>query len=270
MERKLLIYGWRDSELLKLIQTEFDNLLKSMDKVPQPFEFFQIQFTFVSKLVQITGVSLETALLENTAYYVRIGCHDWKHDKNNPVWREYWQKITKGENPVEDAFLMYLSECKKYKDQPVTECFSYSYYEPEKAVYLHFQNNFASDASPLAPENLLLRRRELLKMFKEIKEKYPEAQEVKGSSWLYAYESYKSLFPPEFIAQLRPTEPGLKGNGIWGQFLARDGGINQNRITQFLQNINQASTKEQLMQSFPIPTYDTNASVDCFYNFLGL
>jgi hypothetical protein len=239
-------------------------------ETPLPLDFFQIQSAFAHKLEELTGISLEQALLEKTTFYVRLGIHDWKHDRTNPKWMSYWNKVEEGDDPAEAAYQIYLSEYEQYKKEPNPSCFSYSYFEPEKAIYLHFQNNYASNLSPLVLENLPIRKQELARIFAEIKDKYPEAKEVEGSSWLYTYDSYKSLFPPEFIANLYPVEPGLKGNGAWGQFLTSRGELNQKRSDLFIRNVEVAKNKEDLMKSFPIPTYDTSASIAAFFQYLGI
>lgn len=245
---------------------EENKRLISYDRV-LPQDFFRIQLVFARKIAEITGVSLEQAVLDNTAYYVRIGIYDWKHNKENPRWVDYWKKVQAGNSPDEAAYLMYIQSVEVIQSNPISSCFSYSYNKSDKSIHLHFQNNLASDKSPLSSDNLTVRRQELAKMFQEIHKKYPQAEVVEGSSWLYAYESYKSLFPLEFIKSLHPAEPGLKGNGIWGQFLTSRGELNHKRTEQFTLAINSAKSKDEALAAFPIPTYYASASIESFYEY---
>ena len=56
-------------------------------------------------------------------------------------------------------------------------------------------------------------------MFVDIREQVPEAEYVRGRSWMYNLPSYQRLFPAEYVRSAAPVEPELQFMSLWGQFL---------------------------------------------------
>jgi len=214
----------------------------------------------------ITGMSIDEALLKYTAYYKRIGIDDWQHNPSHPRWQKLISGIHSGQNPAQLAFSIYKTQFfTGYPPTAPSGCFSYDYEKDNYSVALHFQNNFASKTSPLSEENFPSRIQELTNIFKEIKHKFPTAQVVKGGSWLYAYNSYRQLFPQEFITNLGESPGEFNGNGLWGQFITSSGALNEKRAWQFLESVNKATTKAELIDAFPLKFYKTQAPITVFY-----
>lgn len=239
-------------------------------EAPQPLDLFKIQFTFASKVSEIMNIPIEEALLKYTTFYKRIGNIDWDHDPNNPKWQEYLEKLRKGEGPAEAAYSIYMEDFVKSTPNKPKTCFSYSYEEGDGTVSIHFRNNFASTSSPLSKDNIPARRKELVDIFREIKQKHPNAKKVKGGSWLYSYESYRRLFPPEYSDNIEEERAGFKGNAIWGQFLTSLGEMNCERTEQFLEAINKVTTVDELFDAFPVKFYKATAPIGCFYDFFEI
>lgn len=244
---------------------------KPVIEQPQPLELFRIQSAFASKASVILHIPLEEALLNYTTFYKRIGVEDWKHEPQNSKWQEFIKEVENGAESAEAAYSMYMRTVADQgsRDRPRT-CFSYDYEDEEKTVSIHFRNNFATKDSPLADSNIQIRQDELMNIFREVKEKYPEAEKVKGGSWLYSYDTYRRLFPPEYTKHLEEMKVGYKGNAIWGQFLQSSGKMNIGREGQFLKAVESVATEKELFDAFPLKFYKAVGQIGLFYYFYNV
>ncbi|MGH7144682.1 MAG: hypothetical protein ACREJ2_11230 [Planctomycetota bacterium] len=114
-------------------------------------------------------------------------------------------------------------------------CFRYDFNPEKRVVHLHFQNTVAP-ASPFA--NLEERRADLAAILQEIRTLAATAghatpDTVHFDSWMNALDPIKKLFPAEF--RVTPSEEFPKGYGWWGQFIAKDGGLNARRAQAFIE-----------------------------------
>ena len=117
-------------------------------------------------------------------------------------------------------------------------CFNYSIIE--KKIDLHmpvfqfinhknFKKNYSYD------EKFKMRAKDLLKLLKNVKKKYPKIKKIQMGSWLNEYKPFRSLFPKTW----KPTKKEKKKNSIawWGQFVRSDGNINEDLYKKFKKNL---------------------------------
>ena len=241
------------------------------EKVPYPQAFFQLQSEFALKIAKIKGIFPDDALLKYTTFYIRIGGEDWEFDPTNELWQKYILQVHNQVNPAAAAYSMYFRKFYSgFPPKAPDSCFSYEYDNNNKSVSIHFQNNFSDISSPLSAVNIPARKNELRFIFQNIKANYPETRSVIGETWLFAYEAYRRLFPPEYIAGLKVQNRGYKGNGRWGQFIMNSGGLNQARADQFIESIKRAESEKELTDSFPYDYLETQAAINVFYRYFSV
>ena len=92
---------------------------------------------------------------------------------------------------------------------------------------LHFHNVCMPDSPFAEPARLF---RSLAAIAAEIRERAPAVRRIGVDSWIDHLPVFQALFPPAFAASLAPTDPDNKGgNGWWGQFIRRTGGLHEER-----------------------------------------
>ncbi|MSR86918.1 hypothetical protein EXS70_01975, partial [Candidatus Peribacteria bacterium] len=162
-------------------------------------EFITLQIQFAREAARVDDISFAKALLLFTGIYRRSGIPlDERNelDDTNPQWQEFLSHIGNDEQLVTAALAMIR---RPTPDTPTENCFSYSYDETDKAINIHFENNDRHEKGPLSDERLGARVAELKSMFAEIKKKHPEAERVRGSSWIYNIPNYRRLFPHAYV-----------------------------------------------------------------------
>lgn len=69
-------------------------------------------------------------------------------------------------------------------------------------------------AGPLARVNADERRAELATMCSAIRLRHPDAQLIRGTSWLYNLPAYQRLFPPAYADSRAPVGASLRYQGL--------------------------------------------------------
>ena len=146
-------------------------------------------------------------------------------------------------------------------------CFQHEYNEQEKTVYMHFGNREKKD-SPFA--NIEKRKQELKTMFEYIKKNHPEAEYVRGDSWLYNVDDYKKIFPSEYSANLEPSKMPYLALSTWGQFLDRNHKTKPEAFNSFKQRLQAAHTRDEVLNSILKMSLRVCTSIDNFYRDLGI
>lgn len=234
-----------------------------------PREFFDIQIKFARKLSEVSGRPFNDVLLDSTLLYNRLGMGG-KPDPNNPLWQEFISGMRE-QDLTNYAYQFYLrSKNKKIeagKERLMFGCFRYDYDPASKAVRIHI-GNIGKSRSPLA--NREQRKQELRQMFENIKQTHPEAQQVKGDSWLYNLQKYRDLFPPEYTARLEEYDFEYQNFSVWGQFLDRNNNIRPEKAEEFLKSLDSVKDEREIHKAFPLRPLRVETSIENFYNFLGL
>jgi hypothetical protein len=232
-----------------------------------PLGFFEIQEYFARRISDTSGTPFGEALLRYTSFYKRIGAKLWEFSAENPVWKSLIERMNKGQSPAEAAFELHRASLVKSID--TTKRFGcMGFASRGTTVVMHFRNDFSSSHGPLSKHNKMDRLWELKEMFEHIFRYHPEAQFVEGCSWLYSYDAYCRLFPPEYMAGLELVkETPVRIHSAWGQFLNSSGEMDSERIGIFKQKIDATTSLAELLDSFPFKIYRARAEIKFFYLF---
>jgi hypothetical protein len=104
-------------------------------------------------------------------------------------------------------------------------------------------------------------------MFADIRRDLPEAEAVRGRSWMYNLPAYCRLFPPEYGLSTVVVEPELQFMSLWGQFLDRRWNLRPGPAGLFRERIATAQTLDAVLGSFPLPVLAPRCHIDHFYAF---
>lgn len=230
--------------------------------------FVDLVLRFAKVAADIDGVSFEESLLRNTPLYLNFGL-DRSFDPADPAWQQFLTGYQNASEPRVWTYSFYLAHARTYPDSPFG-CFSYHYESETQCVRLHFGDRDSRTGGSLSVASRQTRRDELQALFRTVRLHLPEAEVVRGRSWMYNLPAYRCLFPPEYVATSDPTEPELQFMSLWGQFLDRTGNLRPMAADTFLRRIAAASTSGELLRSFPLPVLATRCSIQCFYEFHGV
>lgn len=110
-------------------------------------------------------------------------------------------------------------------------CFRYEYGSGDGSITLHFHNQ-EEPRSPLADPGK--RREDLRRIVVDVEARHLQVDRVRFDTWMNHLKPVQSLFPESFVRSLAPAEEFPKGYGWWGQFITRDGGLNERRAERLL------------------------------------
>jgi hypothetical protein len=124
---------------------------------------------------------------------------------------------------------------------------------------------------PLSRARMDVRRDELRRMFADIYCNVPEAQIVRGNSWMYNLEAYRRLYPPIFVATLpATTDDEFQYLALWGQCFDRDWNPKANVTQVLLQRVDQLDDLAELRHCFPYQVLQPECSIVDFYSYYGI
>jgi len=108
-------------------------------------------------------------------------------------------------------------------------------------------------------------------MFGFIREAYPHAKSVIGSSWLYNLDAYRRLFPPAYgDSRVVPDGPvRLTGTSTWGQLLDCRGDVKPEIEAVFLARLPELDPAAP-WRVLPLRAIKTRADIGEFCAFLGV
>jgi hypothetical protein len=249
-----------------------ETIIENKEKKQYDKDFFDLQIQFAKKLSEVSGIPFPELLLSHTGLY-----HFFKLGKvvdvNNPVWQKF---ISQGDqHMVERAYDLYVQVQRARELSPENKkprrmhfgCFQHDYNEQGKTVYMHFGNT-EKRGSPF--DDIGKRKQELKTMFEYIKEHHPEAEYVRGDSWLYHVKDYKEIFPSEYNAHPEPSETPYLALSTWGQFLDRNHETRPEAFNSFKQGLQAAYTWDEVLKSIPLIPLRVCTSIENFYRDLGI
>ena len=202
--------------------------------------------------------------------YYLIGNYDWEFKEDSIYWKKFVERYKKGEDLVELVYDMYIQNYQEFSNHKWFGCFRYKFVEDENGhgiVKMHFLNDRTSKEGPLASSQKEKRLKELKKLFEYVKKNHPNAKYVQGGSWLYNLESYKRLFPKEYINNMKSIYPKPQMLVIWGQFVNSEWGINQESAERFLKRLEKCKTEEDLKNVFELIELFPRSDIKYFYDF---
>jgi hypothetical protein len=234
-------------------------------------EFYALNLAFARRIQQVSHLPLEFTLRQYTNLYIRFGL-GYSLDPIQPIWQEFVAGLSGTRQDVEWAYQCAKKyDCKRKEDtdQLLFGCFSYTVWDG-KRIRLHFHNQERKGVHPLGEINRPTRRDELQRMFCNIRQNEIIMETVVGGSWLYNLESYRRLFPPDFLSTARPGKQDYPYLTLWGQFLDRDGQVRPEPARQFIDSLDRQSTLEGILDCFPLKVQYLEAPLQVFYDYYAV
>ncbi len=233
-----------------------------------PREFFHLQLRFAEQTARVLHIPLEDAFIKYSTLYMSFGLGR-SFDSTHPTWQEYLASLgASTENNVEWTYAFYIRQYIEDYLENYFGCFNYTYTPDSRVVRLHFTNRDTSGYSALSKEQMGTRLQELAALFTHIQKSHPEAEAVRGRSWLYNIQSYRRLFPVEYTQN---TEVAIDGEfpfiALWGQFLNRYGRVREQMARDFLACVAREQTFDGIKRCFPFLPLAPQCSIHYFYTF---
>ncbi len=236
-------------------------------------DYFSLQLHFAESIAVKMPCPLAWSVLRHTNFYRRFGLGDPRQARTSTAWQTYIGRLNTLNNHLDR--LQWTQEFYRQsppEPRPPRErqfgCFDLELREHGQVVRVHFQNHEQDGLSPLHPTKIERRQRELKMIFSDVRQKYPEANEVWGKSWLYNSASYCSLFPTTYIASKQPAAETTRfqGSSCWGQLIDHQGNIKPDLADQFVLNLAELKV-DQLWKVFPLSTWVLVAPIQDFFEF---
>lgn len=112
------------------------------------------------------------------------------------------------------------------------------------------------------------RLQELTELFTDVLALHPEAEMVRGRSWLYNIEAYRRLFPSEYTQNAEVAiDNEFPFMALWGQFLNHKEQLREPMAQRFLNCIVEQATLADIKRCFPYPPLAPQCSLHHFYTF---
>lgn len=235
-------------------------------------DLFNLEIEFAEQAAKLEPTSIDNALLKYTSFYGALFVPSQEKDPNQELWLSFLNYI-KGGDLKTSAYEFYINrtkergryaEKKEYSGKP---CFIHMVIHDQ--AYFHFNNNEGAEPGPLSKVSMPVRIQEIKDILKTIHEKNPEVTTMNGYSWLYNIPSYARLFPPAFIESGVQVKDDFSFN-IYGQFLNSSDEIKSDVANQFLENVHNSTTYDQLINAFPLYPIKVSAPIEVFDEFYGI
>ena len=195
-------------------------------------------------------MSIETAYLECTTWYLQAAGLDREFDPRHPTWQKLLAQVQASADPDGVVHAAALRNEPEVSPGPVLD---WAWEADDRCVRLHFYGERSPDGHPLAQEQLPERQREFRDLIRRAALEHPDAAWLRGGSWLYSVEAYRRIFPAAFIAGLGPSEHDLQFLACWGQLLDGAWRTRTDVASRLLQAVEIASTTDELEAAFPYP-----------------
>jgi hypothetical protein len=228
--------------------------------------FFGLQRRFADRWAEVAPCPRPRAYLDCTTWYHQACRLGREFDPDHPGWLRFLADLDAAGDP--DAFIAERAAASR-EPSSSTSVFDYAWDPEELTVRLHFQPDDGTVQSPLALEAVGQRKGEIRTVIDRALAEHPEAEAVRGRSWLYNLEAYRRLMPPAFVAALASDEHDLQFLATWGQFLTRRGETRPAPVELFLERIAAASTTAALEEAFPLRILEARVPIAAFVDFYG-
>ncbi len=209
--------------------------------------WFDLQAKWVERVVAITGIDELAAWQDWTAVTNLV--------TDPEAWRMVSDAVISG-NAAAVAHREWLAALRARRASSQPGCFWYEFEEDDRQLRLHFANR--EGPGVLSQGRHAVRRAELAATLADAQSAAPEAERLRGGSWLYHLPGYRALFPPSFLSRAVESEPrnDVGRMALWGQFLRGDGTLHQQRTDHFVRASMEASGVDGLLAAFPLRTLD--------------
>lgn len=229
-------------------------------------QFFATQRRFAERWAAVESVPIETAYLECTTWYRQAAGVGRDFDADDPDWLRLLAEVASSPDPDGAVHAWALTNERPIRPGPVLD---FVWSPEDRTVRLHFLAERAPDQRALGVEHLAQRRRELREAVTRAAAEHPEAEWVRGRSWLYGLEAYRRIFPSVFLDGLAVEPPDLQFFAIWGQLLDRSWRTRPDVAGGLLARVERAETSADLEAAFPIPMRQTRAPLAAVVAAIG-
>ena len=232
-------------------------------------KFIEIQIRLAERLIELSTSRLNEVVEAHTVFRQILGMPYGNEIRNQPLWHEFIKGLEGQSDRVNWAYEFHLRHlpAESNSDDPSFGCFSFDFHF-RPVVRLHFGN--PRNERVLNKESVASRKDELKQMFTYIRRIHPEAERVRGSSWLYNVEAYRRLFPTEYVETATPVGYETGFFSLWGQFLKGDRSVREGMAEPFLDCLSKQTSVDGCMQCFPYEVLRPECAIEPFYRFYGV
>ena len=237
--------------------------------------YFDLQLQLAERMAAVSGRPLADTVLVYTNLHRRLGLGMPKPPA--AAWGPFVERLTA--LPTRAERVVWTQETyAAAPDEPIPPgqtrfgCFACEPADDEGAVRIHFYNREQDDeVGPLGLEKLPRRRSELTAMFGHVRATWPQAQTLRGASWLYHIEAYRRLFPEAYVASRQPISRHipLQGTSTWGQLIDHRELVRPGPAAAFTANLERLDPEAPWF-AFPLRALETQAPLALFYEFYGV
>jgi hypothetical protein len=218
--------------------------------------FLALQRRFAERWAALAGIPDESAYLECTTWYRQVCGLGRDFDAHDATWRALLAALGAAVDPDAVLHAWAVDHERPMDHGPVID---FVWSPDDRTVRLNFLGERSGDGSPLAARHVGERRREVAGVVRRATADHPDAEWLRGRSWLYNLEAYRRLFPEVFLAGLAPSEPDLQFLATWGQFLDSRWRLKADLAAALEERIRRAVTTDDLERAFPLPVLETRA-----------
>ncbi len=242
---------------------------RGMATTPLPRLYIEMQLLLAKSVADLELHDSADAVLLYTNLYRRLGLG---HPDQAAESQEWWQYVSTliGLNSIDEQVAWtrtFAADLKPAPRRHQDSIISGPFFAEVVGELLrtHFAPVTGDETSPLHPSKRDDLRRDLRKVVAAARAAHPEIRRVRGTSWLYTTEGYRSLFPPAHIATAR-VRTGVfrfQGSSSWGQFLDHRGEVKPKLRDQFLADLEHFDGSEPWLL-FPRPTIVVDSPIEVF------
>jgi len=239
------------------------------DRLPR--DWIELQFDFVDRFVELNLGSLRDALNDLTNFQSRLRLGPAAEMPKDDRWVALVESIEKAPRELRASVV-----CEAASRNPDAAISHRSLSWPTVGAFslevdgtvarTHFASTDVDELSPLHPSKLSTRREELDAVVELVGREHPEVRRIRGGSWLYHLDSYRSLFPTAHLdtAVDRTNRSIFRGMSHWGQFLDHRGSLRIDRAEIFRHNLSQWDGTSDLCALFPLSTLVVESPIENF------
>ncbi len=234
--------------------------------------YFDLQLRFAAKLCTVRGEDMSYGIETYTNLHRRFGFGVPRRPgvEVNARWLSFLDKInsyTHHAQRLDWAVAFFAEQCiESLPRENSFGCFGFMPPDDSGMVRIHFHNRDSDGGiGPLHHTKVGRRKLELARMWAYIREQFPAAKVVRGTSWLYHLDAYCRLFPATYTSSKVLVTHRLRFNGSssWGQFLDHRGELKLPLAELFTDAIEKWDGHAPWLL-FPYPALRTFAPLSCF------
>ncbi len=245
----------------------FQNSTESLEGLLLPKELFALQVQFAIAVTGKSDITLPEALLKYTSAHTRLFHHPAKGRAAG--WDDFVNNMSDNPETITDIFYKaYLAKEEAGQDEVSEDtetfgCFSQQYKEARNTFVLHFGNH--DPAGNLGRDRIDARQQDLRHLAESIATQKHDSAEVQMTSWLLSIDAFNRLLPSEFVDAIQDVElDAAQDNGLWGQFLDKNGEVKIELAKQLLINITDG--KLSITDCFPCKLKTAKTPQEVFFS----